>query len=250
MSQPISRRKWITGGLTVGAAGVAATQIASRCGLIPPDSGGIWGPGETLTYAAQRVLTSGNSLAREFRPGQISTVAPVSGEPPEDFEYQRLLAQHFAEWELAIEGMVAKPSVFTLAQLQQMPATSQITHQACEEGWSFIAEWGGVQVSHILQAVGADAKAKYVVFYPFDSAWESLDMADALHPQTLLAYAMNGERLPTRHGAPLRLRVARQLGYKSIKYLSHIEVTDSLKEIGKGLGSSSPEGGYSWWAGI
>ncbi|MEQ1947421.1 MAG: molybdopterin-dependent oxidoreductase [Bryobacteraceae bacterium] len=250
MSQPISRRKWIAGSISAGAAGLAAARLAARYGLIPPDSGGIWGPGETLTYASQRILTSGHSMAREFRRDQISNVAPISGEPPEDFEYQRLLAHHFAEWELAIEGMVEKPSAFTLEQLQQMPATSQITHQACEEGWSFIAEWTGVQVSHVLRVVGADPQAKYVVFYPFDSAWESLDMADALHPQTLLAYGMNGEKLPTRHGAPLRLRVARQLGYKSIKYLSRIEVTDSLKDIGKGLGSSSPEGGYSWWAGI
>ena len=161
-----------------------------------------------------------------------------------------MLFRSFADWQLTIEGMVEKPSTFTLDEIMQMPASTQITHQACEEGWSFIAEWTGVQVSHVLKLIGASPKAKYVVVYPFDSAWESLDMADALHPQTLLAYAMNGEKLPTPHGAPLRLRVARQLGYKSVKYLSHIEVTDSVKNIGKGLGSSSPEGGYSWWAGI
>jgi len=98
--------------------------------------------------------------------------------------------------------------------------------------------------------VGVRSEAKYVVFFPFDRAWDSLDMSDAWHPQTLLAYGMNGQELPTPHGAPVRLRVTRQLGYKSIKYLSHIAVTDTLKNIGKGLGSRAPESGYSWYAGI
>src|SRR5262249_36248463 len=127
---------------------------------------------------------------------------------------------------------------------------SQITQQACEEGWSFIAEWTGVPLSTVLGLVGVSTRAKYVVFYPFDRSWDSLDMADAWHPQTLLAYGMNGEELPTGHSAPLRVRVPRQLGYKSVKYLAQISVVDTLSDIGDGLGSYSPEVGYSWYAGI
>jgi len=107
-----------------------------------------------------------------------------------------------------------------------------------------------VPLSYILNLVGVRREAKYVVFFPFDESWDSLDMSDAWHPQTFLAYGMNRQELPTPHGAPVRLRVARQLGYKSVKYLSRITVTDTLKNIGKGLGSISPEIGYSWYAGI
>jgi DMSO/TMAO reductase YedYZ molybdopterin-dependent catalytic subunit len=249
----ITRRKLITTGLTAigGASGLAiAAKLADRYGLIPPDSGGIYGVGETLTYAAQRILMSHHSLAREFDRSAISKVAPVNGGPPENETYQRLLAGNFAEWRLTIEGMVARPSSFSLAELKRFPSRSQITHQACEEGWSFIAEWTGVSLSYVLNFVGVHPGAKYVVFFPFDTNWDSLDLPDAFHPQTLLAYGMNGEELPTGHGAPVRLRVARQLGYKSVKYLSRISVTDTLKHIGKGLGSVSPEVGYSWYAGI
>jgi DMSO/TMAO reductase YedYZ molybdopterin-dependent catalytic subunit len=252
MSQ-ISRRKLVTTGLAA-AAGVSglgvARALAKRHGLIPPDSGGVYGVGETLTYATQRLLMSHHPLAREFDRSQISKAFPVNGDPPLDETYQRLLAGGFQAWRLNIDGLVARPTSFSLADLKRYPATSQITHHACEEGWSFIAEWTGIPLSTILTSVGVQANAKYVVFFPFDESWDSLDMADAWHPQTLLAYQMNGQDLPTPHGAPLRLRVARQLGYKSVKYLSQITVTDTLKDIGKGLGSISPEWGYSWYAGI
>jgi DMSO/TMAO reductase YedYZ molybdopterin-dependent catalytic subunit len=253
MSDPLSRRRLITRGLALGAgaAGLAySARLASRYGLIPPDSGGIWGVGETLTYATQRVLMSHHSLAREFSRSEISKVIPVSGEPPKTEPFERLLAGGFADWRLKVDGLVARPSSFSIDELKRFPSSSQITHQACEEGWSFIAEWTGVQLSTVLNFVGISPQAKFVVVYPFDEAWDSLDLPDAFHPQTYLTYGLNGQDLPTRHGAPLRLRVARQLGYKSVKYLSHITVTDSLKNIGKGLGSSSPEAGYSWFAGI
>jgi DMSO/TMAO reductase YedYZ molybdopterin-dependent catalytic subunit len=252
----LTRRKLITTGLATlaGASGLAvAARLADRYGLIPPDHGGIYGVGETLTYAAQRVLMSRHSLAREFSRSEISKVAPVNGGPPENDDYQRLLAGRFADWRLTIDGLVARPSSWSLAELKRFPARSQITHQACEEGWSFIAEWTGVPLSYLLDLAGVSARAKFVVFFPFDyglNIWDSLDMADAWHPQTLLAYGMNREELPTGHGAPLRLRVPRQLGYKSVKYLSRITVVDSLKDIGEGLGSSAPEIGYSWYAGI
>ena len=249
----LSRRRLIVNGLSAVASvtGVGAMiHVAGRNGLIPPDHTGVFGVGETLTYAAQRVAAGDLSLAREFSRNDISKVIPVNGPPPETDTYQRLLDGEFRDWRLRVDGLVARPQSFSLSDLKGYPAHTQITHQACEEGWSFIAEWTGVRLSHVLELVGVDARARYVVFFPFDQFWESIDMADALHPQTFLAYGMNGQELPLAHGAPLRLRVARQLGYKSIKYLSRILVTESMAGFGKGLGGASAEEGYSWWAGI
>jgi DMSO/TMAO reductase YedYZ molybdopterin-dependent catalytic subunit len=245
----MTRRKLIATAAGVSGLAVAA-RLAARYGLIPPDHGGIYGVGETLTYASQRLLTSHGSMAREFNRGDISKVFPINGEPPENETYQRLLSNDFADWRLKVDGLMAHPSSFSLAALKAYPARTQITHQACEEGWSAIAEWTGVPLSFVLNLVGVLPQAKYVVFFPFDSNWDSLDMPEALHPQTLLAYGMNGREIFTPHGAPLRLRVPRQLGYKSVKYLSHITVTDTLKNIGDGQGSISAELGYSWYAGI
>ena len=254
MSSPISRRKLMTAGLTVagGVAGLtAAARLAARFGLIPPDWRGVYGAGETLTYACQRILTSSShSSAREFGSDKISKVAPVSGNSPMKEPYQRLLAGGFSDWRLVIDGLVARPAAFSLAELKRHPSQTQITEQICEEGWSFVAEWTGVPVSYLLSLVGVLPQAKYVAFFPFDDAWDSLDMQDAWHPQTLIAYGMNGQDVPVDHGAPVRLKVPRQLGYKSVKYLARITVTDTLKNFGKGLGSSSPEVGYSWYAGI
>jgi DMSO/TMAO reductase YedYZ molybdopterin-dependent catalytic subunit len=243
----------MTSGLAAaaGACGLGvAARLADRYGLIPPDYGGIYGAGETLTYAAQTLLMSHHSVAREFNRSEISKVFPINGGVPENETYERVSAGGFAEWRLVVEGLVARPTVLSLAELKAFPSRTQITHQACEEGWSFIAEWTGVPLSYVLNLVGVHRKAKYVAFFPFDESWDSLDMSDAFHPQTLLAYGMNGQELPAPHGAPLRLRVPRQLGYKSVKYLARITVTDTLKNIGRGLGSISPEIGYSWYAGI
>jgi DMSO/TMAO reductase YedYZ molybdopterin-dependent catalytic subunit len=263
LSKLLTRRKLITSGLAAaaGASGVgAAIHLGGRYGLIPPDHRGIFGIGETLTYAAQRLVTSGQSLAREFSRSDISKVTPVNGDTPINEVYQRLLADRFDDWRLSVDGLVARPSSFSLADLKRLPAHSQITLHACEEGWSFIAEWTGLQLSHLLELVGIRPEARYVVFIPFEQfwvpgqntfvLWDSLDMADALHPQTLLAYGMNGQELPTEHGAPLRLRVARQLGYKNIKWLSKITVTDSMANYRNGLGANIVEVGYSWYAGI
>ncbi len=253
MSELLTRRKLITTGLAAAASasglGVAA-HLANRYGLIPPDHSGIYGVGETLTYAAHRILTSGHSLAREFDRSQISKVIPVNGKRPEVDTYQRLLAGGFADWRLTIDGLVDRKSSFSLADIKRFPSHTQITHQACEEGWSFIAEWTGARLSDVLNAAGVLPQAKWVFFFTFDRWWDSLDVPDALHPQTFLAYGMNGQEIPTDHGAPVRLRVARQLGYKSLKYLSRITVTDTMKGIGDGLGSGSPSAGYSWYAGI
>jgi DMSO/TMAO reductase YedYZ molybdopterin-dependent catalytic subunit len=147
--------------------------------------------------------------------------------------------------------MVARPASFSIAELKSFPRRGQITHLACEEGWSYIAQWIGVPLSHILEIAGTLPQARYVVYRSIQQDWwESIDMADALHPQTLITHGMNGGELPVEFGGPLRLRVPRQLGYKSVKYLASITVTDSLKGFGRGLGSASPEGGYAWYAGI
>jgi DMSO/TMAO reductase YedYZ molybdopterin-dependent catalytic subunit len=253
MSDRPSRRTLIKTGLgaLAGASGLAAAvRVADRYGLIPANCRGVYGLSETLTYAGQRLLTKLPSMAREFDRRQISAAPPVNGKAPQTDAYKRLRDSGFADWRLTVDGMVARPGALSLAELKAFPSSSQITHQACEEGWSFIAEWTGVRLSHVLEHVGIDPKAKFVFFFTIDEWWDSIDMDDARHPQTLLAYAMNGPEMPLDHGAPLRLKVPRQLGYKNLKYLSRMTVTDSAKGIGDGLGSSAPAAGYSWYAGI
>jgi len=249
----ISRRKLITTGLaaTAGVAGLAtAHHLARRYGLIPPDNEGFFGPGETLTYAAQRILTR-HSLAREFPRNMISE-RPFGNEtaPPND-AFKRHQATGFSDWKLSVDGLVAHPASFSLSDLRSLPTHSQITEVVCEEGWSYVAEWIGTPLANILDTVGVLPQARYVVYFSIEPDWwESVDMADAAHPQTFLTMGMNNGDLPVQFGGPLRLRVPRQLGYKSVKYITRITATDSLKHFGKGLGSASPEGGYAWYAGI
>lgn len=250
---PISRRKFLTTGLaaTAGVAGLAAAdRLAHSYGLVPPDHGGIYGPGETLTYAAQRLLTT-HSLAREFPRSMISkTPFPNAVAPPND-TFKRLQANGFSDWRLSVDGMVARPASLSLSDLRSLPLRSQITEVACEEGWSYISEWIGTPLTEILNAVGLSPQARYVVYSSIDKDWwDSIDMGDALHPQTLLTWGMNGGDLPVSFGGPLRMRVPRQLGYKSLKYITRLTVTDSMKGFGKGLGSVDPEYGYAWYAGI
>ena len=249
----ISRRKLIFTGLaaTAGMAGLgAAASLAEKYGLVPPDRGGLYGLGETLTYASQRLLTR-HSLAREFSRSQISE-RPLPNEiAPLSDEFKHLQAGRFVDWRLTVDGMVDRPGSFSIDQLKSYPSCNQITELACEEGWSYIAEWHGIPLSHLLNVVGAHPQARYVVYYSIQPDWwESMDMADAMHPLTFLTYGMNGDDLPVGNGGPLRIRVPRQLGYKSVKFITHLTVTDNLKKFGKGLGSASPEGGYAWYAGI
>lgn len=249
----ISRRKLIVTGVAA-AAGVSglgvAARLAERYGLIPPDHEGLFGPGETLTYASMRLLTK-HSLAREFSRSQISK-RPLPNEiAPLGDDFQRLQRGGFVDWRVAVDGMVERPASFSVAQLKSYPSHSQITEVVCEEGWSYIAEWNGVRLSHILEMVGTHPQAKYVVYYSIQSDWwESMDMADAMHPQTFVTYGMNGDDLPVGNGGPIRIRVPRQLGYKSVKFITRITITDDMKKFGKGLGSASPEAGYAWYAGI
>jgi DMSO/TMAO reductase YedYZ molybdopterin-dependent catalytic subunit len=249
----LTRRKLITTGVAAaaGASGLAvAANLAARYGLMPPDSGGVYGPGETLTYAAQRLLTR-HSLAREFSREQISPKPFANEVAPLGDDFQRLQQGGFADWRLLVDGMVPHPVSFSLAQLKSFPRHSHITMIQCEEGWSYIAEWTGVPLSHVLESAGTLPQARYVVYRSIQTDWwESIDMADALNPQTILAHEMNGGELPVGFGGPLRMRVMRQLVYKSVKYIARLTVTDNLKSFGKGLGSASPEGGYAWYAGV
>ena len=250
---PISRRKLLRGGAVtvVGMAGLAAAdRIARRYGLIPPDDGGIYGPGETLTYAAQRVIGK-HALAREFPRGMISKMPFMNEVPPLSEEYKRQRADGFRDWKLVVDGMVEHPLSLSVPDLRALATRSQITEVVCEEGWSYVAEWIGTPLSAVLQEAGMLPQVRYIVYRGTDKyVWESIDMADALHPQTLLTWGMNDGDLPVGFGGPLRLRVPRQLGYKSVKYVIKLTATDDIKKFGKGLGSIDPEGGYAWYAGI
>jgi DMSO/TMAO reductase YedYZ molybdopterin-dependent catalytic subunit len=249
----LSRRKLIVSGLTVaaGASGLGvAARLAQKYGLVPPDHRGLYGLGETLTYASQRLLTR-HSLAREFPRDRISP-RPFPNEiaPPTE-EFKRLQAGGFADWRLSVDGMVHQPASFSIADLKSYPSRSHITQIACEEGWSYIAEWIGVPLSQLLHEVGVHPQAKYVVYTSSEpDTWDSIDMADALHPQTFLCYGMNGSELPVAHGGPLRMRLPRQIGYKNIKFVNRLTVTDNLKKFGKGCGSAACEFGYAWYTGI
>lgn len=249
----ISRRKWLIGGVSgvVGVAGVAgAGAAAKRHGLMPPDAGLRFGTGAALTYAAQRMLT-GQSRAREFRREQISAKPFANPTGMKEEAYARSRENGFADWQLQVEGIVARPGAISLAELRKIPAQSQITQLVCEEGWSYIAEWTGAPLAAVLEQVGVLPEARYVVYYSMETGWwDSIDMADALHPQTILAHGMNGGALPAGFGGPLRMRVPKQLGYKNVKFINRVLVTDRIEAVGTGLGSAGPTVGYSWYAGI
>ncbi len=242
----LSRRKLITTalGATAGVSGIAvAARLAGRNGLTPPAWHGIFGPGDTVTYSAQRLMTR-HTMARPFSREQISKTPFANEIAPPTGEFNRLQAGGFADWRLVIDGMVARPASLSLADIRSYPSRTQITQLVCEEGWSYVAEWIGVPLRNVLEAVGVLPQAKYVFYQSIEKGWAaSIDMADALHPQTFLAYGMNGGELPVGFGGPLRMRVPRQLGYKNVKFINRLTVTDSGP-------ASVPPGGYSWYAGI
>jgi DMSO/TMAO reductase YedYZ molybdopterin-dependent catalytic subunit len=248
-----SRRRFLKGGLTA-AAGLSGLAVAGRMalhrGLIPPDASCLYGAGDTLTYAANRLLV-GDTPAREFPRSMISK-APFANPPiPPGESFARLEAGGFADWRLEIGGLVAHPLSLSLSDLRRLPERSQITQLACEEGWSYIAEWTGAALADVLKEAGVRPGARYVAYYSIEpQSWETIDLAEALHPQTLVTWAMNGGDLPAGFGGPLRLRIPRQLGYKSLKFLTRIAVVDSVRGLGQGIGGANPEWGYSWYAGI
>jgi DMSO/TMAO reductase YedYZ molybdopterin-dependent catalytic subunit len=218
---------------------------------------------ETLNRRVQRTLLWRGALAREYQESDISTAFRANGSkdasslPP---DYAALAADSFADWRLEVTGLVRQPARFSLADLRQLPARSQITRHDCVEGWSCIGQWRGPQLSTLLNQVGLHPDARFIVFRCADERprwaqgvtryYESIDLVDALHQQTILAYEMNGAPLPLAHGAPLRLRVERQLGYKMAKFLRAIEVTDRFPSTGRGRGGTWEDDGYEWYAGI
>lgn len=216
---------------------------------------------EKLTMAAQRALLSRQRLAREYTESDLSPVFRANGtQMPDSEEYGRLLEGEFVDWRLRVDGLVQRPQSLSLAELKRFPSRTQITRHDCVEGWSAIGKWQGVPLGHVLDAAGLKPGARYVVLHcadelerTFDGSgryYESIDLVDAYHPQTILAYGMNGKALPVPHGAPLRLRVERQLGYKHAKYLMRIEVVDAFGALFGGKGGYWEDRGYEWYAGI
>jgi len=216
---------------------------------------------EPLTQAAQRAFLSQQTLAREFTEADISPDFRANGTTdPDDESYRTHAANGFADWRLAVGGLVEEPLALSLAELRAMPSRTQITRHDCVEGWSSIGKWKGVPLSVVLDKVRLKPQARYVVFYCADDLgqtgaedgkyYESIGMDDAFHPQTILAYEMNDKALPIPHGAPLRLRVERQLGYKMAKYVMRIEAVADLSGIRGGRGGFWEDLGYEWYAGI
>ena len=241
----ITRRDAIVAGL----ASVGGLLLPACSKQLPPTYGNLLRMGDVLTYTAHRVLLPGQSLAREYSRNDISSFPATGttnpgepGKPKSSEPYRRLQGGAFADWRLSIEGLVARPGNYSLADLKRFPSRTQITKHMCEEGWSAIGEWTGVPLSRLLEAAGILPQARFVNYYAFDGWADGIDLLDALHPQTILAYGMNGRDLPIPHGAPVRLRVERQLGYKSMKYLKRIVVTDTFSNIG--------HSGWAWYAGI
>lgn len=234
----------------VAVAGTGLMTIGRRFGLVPPDARGIYAPGATLSYAAHRLLGR-HSLAREFPSSMISAKPFANAISPLSDEFKQHQAAGFANWRLVVEGLVERPISLSLADLKLREARSQNTEVVCEEGWSYVAKWTGTPLAGVLNAAGVRPSARYIVYFSSDPDWwESIDIDEALHPQTLVAWSMNDADLPVPFGGPLRLRVPRQLGYKSVKFLNHIVVTDSLEGFGNGMGQSSVNDGYAWYAGI
>lgn len=245
----MNRRQAIFAGLTSAGALMLSGCFKSA----PPTYGNILRMGDDLTYKAQRSLLSQRALAMEYQKSDITSF-PVTdlGDPANPAsknayskEYQELQRNNFKNWSLTIEGSVAKPEKYSMDALKKLGERTQITRHTCEEGWSAIAEWTGVPLAAVLKDAGILPSARCVSFYGFDNYAESIDMLDAFHPQTILAHTMNGEDIPARNGAPLRARVETQIGYKSVKFIQRIVVTDKFVDPGPDISS-----GWSWYTGI
>jgi len=255
MSETLTRRAAIaaTGGLVLaGCDKLSGSPTVQK----------ILSGAEQLNLTGQRlVLTTSQPLAREYPASEISRDFKANGTvQPDSDEYRRMVLTEFTDLRLKIDGLVRKPASWSLDELRTMPSRTQITRHDCVEGWSAIGQWTGVPLSHLLQQTELMPNARYVVFRCADDLigsrdgsglyYESIDMVDAFHPQTIMAYAMNGKPLPVPHGAPLRLRVERQLGYKMAKYVMRIEVVEEFSKIGFGKGGFWEDRGYEWYAGI
>jgi DMSO/TMAO reductase YedYZ molybdopterin-dependent catalytic subunit len=256
MAQPISRRKMLAG----MTASLTALPLAG-CDQLSENREvrEVLDSAEGLTEYAQRLLLSRHTLAQEFTEADISAHFRANGSvDPDDPLYVSSAQSGFEGWRLGVGGLVNSPLNLSLSDLKAMPSRTQITRHDCVEGWSCIGKWTGVPLGAVLQRAGLKPDAKYIVFYCADRLdagdpdkyYESIDLFDAFHPQTILAYDMNGAPLRVPYGAPLRLRVERQLGYKMAKYVMNIEAVASFRQIAGGRGGYWEDRGYEWYAGI
>ncbi|HYI83098.1 MAG TPA: molybdopterin-dependent oxidoreductase [Acetobacteraceae bacterium] len=254
MARRLTRRSLLRG------AGLAAPALLlTGCdwlGASPSFRDLVLGSGEWLSYRAHRLIGS-EALAREFDPSELSPRFRTNGNVrPRSEEWERHAAAGFADWRLSVDGLVEAPRSWSLAELRTMPARTQITRHDCVEGWSAIGKWTGTPFADLLGAVRLRPEARFVVLRCADDFggvgyYESIDLVDAFHPQTILAWGMNDAALPVGHGAPVRLRVERQLGYKHAKFVMRVEAVASLGGIGKGKGGFWEDvAGYDWYAGI
>ena len=255
----MTRRALISRGALVGGAAATGGMLLSGCDRLAENEQfrQILFSGEKINYHLQRLVVDRNALAPEFHPDQMSPRFRTNGTAnPGTPEYGRMVAENFANWRLKIGGLVTKPTELSLPQLRSIPARTQITRHDCVEGWSAIGKWHGPALKSLLQLAGVKPEARYVLFtcadlYGGKPYYETIDMTDALHPQTILAWAMNDRVLDVGHGAPVRLRVERQLGYKHAKYVMAIDVVPSLSGIGLGKGGYWEDRiDYDWFAGI
>ncbi len=253
MSRLISRRA-VTAGLVTGAG-----ALLTGCDAIGRNetAKALLFQGEDFHRKLQRTLQGRDALAPEYRPDQMSPRFRTNGATnPGTDEYRTLAADGFRDWRLQVRGLVRRPLSVSLAQLRALPQRAQITRHDCVEGWSAIGKWQGPRLSHLLDLAGLREDANYIVFHCADrhgstAYYESIDLIDAFHPQTILAWAMNDRLLSIGHGAPVRLRVERQLGYKQAKYVMGIEAVATLSNIGRGKGGFWEDvADYDWYAGI
>jgi len=253
MSRTITRRGLLTAG--------AATLGTLLTGCDRPYEGLSMRPlldfGQLMSLRAQRLLLAAQPLVREYTLADISPDFPPNGtEMPDGTSYFELMISQFANWRLTVDGLVRNKLSLSLDEIKKLPARTQVTQHSCDEGWSAIGQWTGVPLGHLLQSAELAPEARYIVFRCLDEMtegefyYESIDLFDAFHPQTILAYGMNGKALPVQHGAPLRLRVERQIGYKNAKYVTRIEAVDRLNPIGGGKGGFWEDRGYQWYAGL
>lgn len=257
----LSRRRFLT-----GAAATGSGLVLSGCDAFDDLARGssVRGVLETandLTYRVQRMLLSSDAMAAEFSESEIRQPQRPNGvTQPDDRAYKAMADAQFGTYRLAVKGLVEAPQSYALAELMAMPTRTQITRHDCVEGWSCIAKWTGVPLSVVLDQAKPKPNARFVVFHCYDTIarslsgevkyYESIDLVDARHAQTILAYGLNGSTLPVANGAPLRVRVERQLGYKMAKYIHTIELVDSFGAIGGGKGGYWEDNGYDWFAGI
>src|SRR5262245_61007975 len=250
MTRRISRRKWLASAPALGGLLLTA---CSREKFIPPQvRGGLIGVADVLTMSTNRLLLSGQQLAREYSASDIADPFPTWNQTnPKNAEYQRHKSEGFKNWQLPISGLVARPVALSLDQIKSLAARTQITAHVCEQGWSAIGEWTGAPLQRVLEAAGGvTPAARYVVVDTYDGWYEGYDLFEVEHPQTILAYRLNGRDLPTGNGAPLRLRVERQCGYKNLKFIKSIRAVDSMAGIGKGTGGINSDVGFHWFAGV